>query len=335
MQPLRILLCIRTDLTSWWTLNSLLPHMSGHTLAIAQYPTTTERPNGLEEVAGLPEVDDALTALWLDDALPNEVLFPTLAELPTAPGAMAGPAHLASRHGAALRTVADLNTGPDLDWARAFAPDVLISLRFGQILRSAVIDLPPLGCFNAHSGDLPHYAGLFCPVRAVLAGERKLGCTLHRIDTGIDTGPVVARGYTPIDPTRSLAEHYARVYALAVPMICDLIATLVTRCDATGQPQDTASRQYGSQLTIEEITALHNAGMALTHPRDFSHYLLPFLPGPIGAGIPALATELVARWHAFADTLPHRARTLLQSCLHPDSLALYAAGEARARSPIG
>jgi len=50
---------------------------------------------------------------------------------------------------------------------------------------------PKIGAFNIHPGPLPQYAGLNCPSWAIYYGEKKHAVTLHRIESGIDTGAIV------------------------------------------------------------------------------------------------------------------------------------------------
>ena len=56
---------------------------------------------------------------------------------------------------------------------------------------SGGVAAPTIGSFNLHPGPLPEYAGLNVPSWAIYEGERSHGVTLHWMDEGIDTGPIV------------------------------------------------------------------------------------------------------------------------------------------------
>ena len=59
--------------------------------------------------------------------------------------------------------------------------DLLISIRFGMILGTEALGLPPRGVLNLHSGLLPQYRGVLATFRALLNGDAEIGCTLHWI----------------------------------------------------------------------------------------------------------------------------------------------------------
>ncbi len=96
----------------------------------------------------------------------------------------------------------------------AFRPDLVLSLRFDLIFKSRIIRLPRLGILNIHPGTLPRYAGLYAPFRAMLAVEPSVGCTLHVIDDGIDSGPIVGIRHLPVDSGRSMFWHMLHLYPL-------------------------------------------------------------------------------------------------------------------------
>jgi methionyl-tRNA formyltransferase len=71
-------------------------------------------------------------------------------------------------------------------------PDVIAV--FGtSLIRGSLLGRGRLGIFNLHGGLSPHYRGADCTFWALCNGEPdRVGCTLHRIDSGIDTGKIIA-----------------------------------------------------------------------------------------------------------------------------------------------
>jgi methionyl-tRNA formyltransferase len=71
-------------------------------------------------------------------------------------------------------------------------PDVIAV--FGtSLIRGPLLSQGRLGIFNLHGGLSPHYRGADCTFWALYNGEPdQVGCTLHRIDSGIDTGTIIA-----------------------------------------------------------------------------------------------------------------------------------------------
>lgn len=78
---------------------------------------------------------------------------------------------------AALRAIGDLK------------PDLFV-FAGGAILRAPLLAIPRLGTVNAHMGLLPFYRGMNVAEWACFHGD-PVGCTVHVIDTGIDTGDIV------------------------------------------------------------------------------------------------------------------------------------------------
>jgi hypothetical protein len=76
--------------------------------------------------------------------------------------------------------------------AERLRPDVIAV--FGtSLIRGPLLGYGRLGIFNLHGGLSPHYRGADCTFWALYNGEpAQVGCTLHRIDAGIDTGALVA-----------------------------------------------------------------------------------------------------------------------------------------------
>lgn len=95
---------------------------------------------------------------------------------------------------------------------RALAPDIIVVVAFGQILRANVLEVPPHGCLNVHGSLLPRYRGAAPVPAAILAGETKTGVTLMQMDEGMDTGPIIAQAtcsIAPDDTTATLSERLA------------------------------------------------------------------------------------------------------------------------------
>jgi len=69
---------------------------------------------------------------------------------------------------------------------------------YSRILWPELIMLFPLGVVNLHPGKLPEYRGANVLQWAIINGETETAVTLHCVDQGIDTGPVIAESRIPI-----------------------------------------------------------------------------------------------------------------------------------------
>src|SRR5687767_6355529 len=58
-----------------------------------------------------------------------------------------------------------------MEQLQAWQPDLIVVAAFGQILRPAVLDLPPFGCINVHGSLLPRWRGAAPIQAAILSGD--------------------------------------------------------------------------------------------------------------------------------------------------------------------
>jgi len=118
---------------------------------------------------------------------------------------------------------------------RAWKPELIVVTAFGQILRTEVLDLPYFGCVNVHASLLPRWRGAAPIQAAILHGDEQTGITIMRMDTGVDTGPMINQrslSITSDDTAASLGERLATAGADT------LIDTLPGYLEGTLTPQD-------------------------------------------------------------------------------------------------
>jgi hypothetical protein len=89
--------------------------------------------------------------------------------------------------------------GPEARAAlRELDPDLALSLDNG-LLEEGTFALPRLGTVNVHHGAVPEFRGGPPVFWELVEGRDRVGYTVHGIDRGIDTGPVLAEGDVPIE----------------------------------------------------------------------------------------------------------------------------------------
>lgn len=71
--------------------------------------------------------------------------------------------------------------------------DLIISVFFNQILDKKIIKIPKIGAVNIHPGYLPDYKGTSPIYWALVNKEKYAGVSIHKIDEGVDTGPIYKR----------------------------------------------------------------------------------------------------------------------------------------------
>ncbi len=107
---------------------------------------------------------------------------------------------------------------------REAAVDVVVLAGFMRLLTPVFLDAFPNRVVNIHPALLPAFPGVDAQAQALAYGARVTGCTVHLVDAGTDTGPVIAQAAVPIlegDDRDALAarilprEHELLVRALA------------------------------------------------------------------------------------------------------------------------
>ncbi|MDP6367296.1 MAG: phosphoribosylglycinamide formyltransferase [Nitrospinota bacterium] len=104
--------------------------------------------------------------------------------------------------------------------------DLICCAGYMKILSPAFVARFPDKIINIHPSLLPSFPGLHGQRKALRAGVRVTGCTVHFIDEGVDTGPIILQAAVPVlpeDTEETLSarilwfEH--RIYPLAVRLI--------------------------------------------------------------------------------------------------------------------
>ena len=81
-----------------------------------------------------------------------------------------------------------------------------------RVVGPTILAAYPNRIVNLHPALLPAYPGLHSIERAFEAGDAQTGVTVHYIDAGLDSGPIIAQAPVPILPTDDLATLEARVH---------------------------------------------------------------------------------------------------------------------------
>jgi methionyl-tRNA formyltransferase len=144
----------------------------------------------------------------------------------------------ARRLGIAVLTPTTLKTPEALQEFRAHQADAAVVVAYGMILPQAILDAPPLGCFNLHASLLPRWRGAAPINRAIMAGDAETGVMVMKMDAGLDTGDV------------AMAERIAIADTMTASDLHDALARL------------------GADLMVRALGALERGKLQLTQQSD-------------------------------------------------------------------
>jgi methionyl-tRNA formyltransferase len=120
-----------------------------------------------------------------------------------------------------------------------------------MILPQAILDAPPLGCFNLHGSLLPRWRGAAPINRAIMAGDAESGVMVMKMDVGLDTGDVAMAERLPITDTMTASDLHD---ALA-PLGADLMVRAMGALDRGGlqlQKQSEDGVTYAAKIEKAE-----------------------------------------------------------------------------------
>ena len=131
--------------------------------------------------------------------------------------------------------VCRLREYPDREaWDRALAaavaehrPDLVVSAGFMKIVGPAVLDAFGGRLVNTHPALLPAFPGAHAVRDALAAGVEVTGSTVHLVDAGIDTGPVLAQREVRVLPDDDEARLHERIKTAERELLVETVAALV------------------------------------------------------------------------------------------------------------
>jgi phosphoribosylglycinamide formyltransferase 1 len=107
-----------------------------------------------------------------------------------------------------------------------FAPDLVVSAGFMRILGAAFLERFPSRILNTHPALLPSFPGAHGVRDALAYGVRVTGCTLHVVDAGVDTGPIVAQVAVPVEDGDDEASLHERIKVAEREVLVDWVGRI-------------------------------------------------------------------------------------------------------------
>lgn len=129
--------------------------------------------------------------------------------------------------------------------------DVMVVVAYGLILPEVVLNAPKYGCLNVHGSLLPRWRGAAPIQRAIWAGDTETGVTIMQMDIGLDTGDMLHKVTTPIEPNETSASLYAKLAELAPPALLEVLNGLENQT-FKAEKQDENQSNYAEKLSKEE-----------------------------------------------------------------------------------
>ncbi|MFE2999253.1 phosphoribosylglycinamide formyltransferase [Nocardia sp. NPDC059246] len=111
----------------------------------------------------------------------------------------------------------------------AFEPDLVVSAGFMKILGPAFMDRFGGRIINTHPALLPAFPGAHGVRDALAYGVRVTGSTVHLVDTGVDTGPILAQEAVTVLPDDDEDTLHERIKVVERRLLAEVVAAVATR----------------------------------------------------------------------------------------------------------
>lgn len=213
--------------------------------------SNTQKPEALHDLS------------FIEQSLFNDILYPALSSRKQIPNGKLACFSDFPAMGVTVEEMSSINCEKGIATLSATQAQLIISIRFGLILREPVVNIPPLGVINLHSGALPDYRGVMACFRAMQNGDPEIATTLHYIhDASIDTGDIISINRISTDYQKSYLWNVLNLYQKGVAAVVDAVKQIETKGMAKTYTQEGTGNYY-SFPTQQDIDTFKQKGMRL------------------------------------------------------------------------
>ena len=114
------------------------------------------------------------------------------------------------------------------DATTVHSPDLIVSAGFMKILGPQFLSRFCGRTLNTHPALLPAFAGAHGVAEALAYGVKVTGCTVHLVDAGMDTGPILAQQAVPVLDGDDEETLHERIKVIERRMLVDVVAAIAT-----------------------------------------------------------------------------------------------------------
>ena len=109
---------------------------------------------------------------------------------------------------------------------QALSPELIVVVAYGKILPKQILDIPRLGCINAHASLLPKYRGAAPIQRALLNSEKQTGLTIMFMNGRMDAGDILLQEKIIISPSDNMETLHDRLSKLSAKLLVKAVVQI-------------------------------------------------------------------------------------------------------------
>ena len=141
-----------------------------------------------------------------------------------------------------------LNDPVFLNQMRTLQLELGVVVAYGKLVPDNLLEIPTHGFVNLHASLLPAYRGAAPIQRAVLDGNEVTGVTLIRMNSKLDSGPILAQAQHAIRPTDTASDLASALAPLGATLLRDNLSNIGSGT-LVAAPQDNSVATYAPRLT--------------------------------------------------------------------------------------
>jgi len=113
------------------------------------------------------------------------------------------------------------------DWLESQGVELVVCAGYMHLLRRCFLDRCPDAVVNVHPALLPAFPGARAVEEALAAGVDETGATVHLVDEGVDTGPVLRQEAVPVRPGDTAESLHARIREVEHRLLPEVVKELI------------------------------------------------------------------------------------------------------------
>lgn len=129
--------------------------------------------------------------------------------------------------------------------------DLILVVAYGLFLTPEILAIPKYGCINIHASLLPRWRGAAPIQRAIEEGDNETGITIMKMDSGLDTGPILEQFACSILPRDTARTLHDRLAIMSAREINESLSKIV-KCETNAIKQDNSKATYAKKISKQD-----------------------------------------------------------------------------------
>jgi methionyl-tRNA formyltransferase len=134
---------------------------------------------------------------------------------------------------------------------KTLKPDLIVLIAYRQIIPADILAIPQYGCINIHGSLLPKYRGASCVQAAISNGDEESGITIMKMDSGLDTGPIIKQTKIKLSAEETADSLYEKLANLGAEILPEVLKSYISG-NLKPVAQDNKNASYTKELKKED-----------------------------------------------------------------------------------